>query len=185
MEEKPKRELIGIVIFDGEKFLLLHRVLHWDGWEFPKGGVKVGETHEEAIKRELFEETGISNYEMISKIDDFEFFNSVKNIDSHATNYLVRAPNTSKITFSNQETTNGGAKLVEHDSYKWYFPKDAIKIIYHDDQRQTLKKAIVVLGIGEGLCLKKENILIPVRFVEKVQVIRNGWVSIGTLSVLG
>ena len=50
------REIVGLVVFDGEKFLLLHRVLHWSGWEFAKGGIKAGEKIEEAIRRELFEE---------------------------------------------------------------------------------------------------------------------------------
>jgi putative (di)nucleoside polyphosphate hydrolase len=144
-----KRELIGIVIFDGEKFLLLHRILNWNGWEFPKGGVKKGETHLEAIKRELFEETGISGYEIISKIDDFGYFDFVKKHNSHATNYLVRAPNTSKITFSNQEKSVGGEKINEHDSYKWFFPNEVVKNIYHDNQKETMKKAIALLGIGE------------------------------------
>jgi 8-oxo-dGTP pyrophosphatase MutT (NUDIX family) len=147
--ENKKRELVGVIVFDGEKFLLLHRVLNWEGWEFPKGGIDTNESHEETIKRELFEETGIVNYELISMIDEFEFFDSVRKGKSHVTNYLVRAPNTSKITFSNQEKMVNGDKLVEHDSYKWFFPKEAIKTVYHDNQKETLKKAIDLLGIGE------------------------------------
>ncbi len=46
---------------DGGKiyFLLLHRILHWKGWEFPKGGTEGGETEKETIRRELKEETGL------------------------------------------------------------------------------------------------------------------------------
>jgi len=47
------------------EFLLAHRIKNWDGWEFVKGGVKVGETHEEAVKRELQEEAGIKSEDLI------------------------------------------------------------------------------------------------------------------------
>jgi 8-oxo-dGTP pyrophosphatase MutT (NUDIX family) len=146
-----KRELVGIVIFDGEKFLLLHRVLHWSGWEFPKGGINSSETHEETIRRELFEETGINNYELISKIDEAIFFDSIRKSNSRVTNYLVRAPNTSKITFSNQETFDGGEKLIEHDKYKWFFPKEAVENVLHSNQKETLRKAIKFLGLNENV----------------------------------
>jgi 8-oxo-dGTP pyrophosphatase MutT (NUDIX family) len=146
-----KRELVGIVIFDGEKFLLLHRVLHWSGWEFPKGGINGGETHEETIRRELFEETGINNYELISKIDEAIFFDSIRKSNSCVTNYLVRAPNTSKITFSNQETFDDGEKLIEHDKYKWFFPKEAVENVLHSNQKETLRKAIKFLGLNENV----------------------------------
>jgi 8-oxo-dGTP pyrophosphatase MutT (NUDIX family) len=146
-----KRELVGIVIFDGEKFLLLHRVLHWSGWEFPKGGINSSETHEETIRRELFEETGINNYELISKIDEAIFFDSIRKSNSRVTNYLVRAPNTSKITFSNQETFDDGEKLIEHDKYKWFFPKEAVENVLHSNQKETLRKAIKFLGLNENV----------------------------------
>ncbi|MEI7962151.1 MAG: NUDIX hydrolase, partial [archaeon] len=61
------RDIVGLVVFDGEKFLLLHRVLHWKGWEFPKGGVITGESSADALKRELLEETGIPKYQLIGK----------------------------------------------------------------------------------------------------------------------
>jgi len=135
----------------GEKFLLLHRVLHWSGWEFPKGGINSSETHEETIRRELFEETGINNYELISKIDEAIFFDSIRKSNSRVTNYLVRAPNTSKITFSNQETFDDGEKLIEHDKYKWFFPKEAVENVLHSNQKETLRKAIKFLGLNENV----------------------------------
>ena len=147
MEEENTRELIGVVIFDGEKFLLLRRVLNWTGWEYVKGGIDEGESPEEAIKRELFEETGISKYDLIGALDNFIFFDSVRKANSHLTNFLVRVPNTAKITFNNQETNSDGELAIEHDKFKWFFPKEAIEALTHDNQKETLKKAIKLLGI--------------------------------------
>ena len=146
-EESTGRELIGVVIFDGEKFLLLHRILNWTGWEYVKGGIDEGESPEEAIKRELFEETGISKYDLIGVLDNFIFFDSVRKANSHLTNFLVRVPNTAKITFNNQETNSDGELAIEHDKFKWFFPKEAIEALTHDNQKETLKKAIKLLGI--------------------------------------
>ena len=146
-EESTGRELIGVVIFDGEKFLLLHRILNWTGWEYVKGGIDEGESPEEAIKRELFEETGISKYDLIGVLDNFIFFDSVRKANSHLTNFLVRVPNTAKITFTNQETNGDGERAIEHDKFKWVFPKDAIEALTHQNQKDTLKKAIELLGI--------------------------------------
>lgn len=46
----------GILIQD-EKILLTKQ---WDGWDFPGGGIKLGETVHEALMREFKEETGLT-----------------------------------------------------------------------------------------------------------------------------
>lgn len=57
---------VGGVIFregqNGKEFLLLHYPSgHWD---FPKGHVEVGETENQTLTREIFEETGITDLEI-------------------------------------------------------------------------------------------------------------------------
>ena len=39
------------------KYLILKRHLHWNGWEFPKGGIEGKESAIQIVKREIKEET--------------------------------------------------------------------------------------------------------------------------------
>lgn len=55
--------LYGYFVRKEAKFLLLHYTSgHWD---FPKGNVEGEETEEEAVIREIFEETGITDLKFI------------------------------------------------------------------------------------------------------------------------
>lgn len=47
----------GGIVFNGDRVLVLK---NWKGvWIFPKGHVELGESHEEAALREVFEESGL------------------------------------------------------------------------------------------------------------------------------
>jgi 8-oxo-dGTP pyrophosphatase MutT (NUDIX family) len=48
----------GVVVTDGERFLLGH-ASRSPRWDIPKGGVEPGESFSEAARRELLEETGL------------------------------------------------------------------------------------------------------------------------------
>ncbi|MFA6268737.1 MAG: NUDIX domain-containing protein [archaeon] len=142
---KP-RNIVGLVVFDGEKFLLLHRVLHWKGWEFPKGHIKDGEDVFVAMQRELFEETGIPKLELVGKIDELSYFDNARGVKSFIQNYLVRVSSNNRITFENQSIKDG-KKVIEHDDFKWCFPGEAVKKLTHKNMKQTMKKAIAMLGL--------------------------------------
>ena len=141
------RELVGIIVFDGEKFLLLHRVMNWRGWEFPKGGIDAEEPIEKALARELFEETGLKDFELVGKVDEFVFFDKKRVHKTHAVVFLVRVASTSRVSFENQALVDG-KRLVEHDYFKWFLPAEAVKTLTHNDTKNSLKKAIKMLGLS-------------------------------------
>jgi 8-oxo-dGTP pyrophosphatase MutT (NUDIX family) len=142
-----KRHIVGIVVFDGERFLLLHRKLNWVGWEFPKGGIEQNEKIEETIERELFEETGIKKFKITIKLDNFEYFDDKRKSNSLIDNYLIHVSSNSKVTLNNAHVLDD--KVVdEHDDFKWFFPKDAVKKLTHKNQKGTMLKAISYLGLS-------------------------------------
>src|SRR5437764_12911069 len=52
------RVAVSALLFDAQRVLLAHRRdINW--WNLPGGGMELGETVEEAVKREVLEETGL------------------------------------------------------------------------------------------------------------------------------
>ena len=143
-----KRDIVGLVVFDGERFLLLHRKLHWSGWEFPKGVIEENETIETAIKREFFEETGLKKYKLVGQVDELEHLDNKRKIKSYIKNYLLHVSSNSKVKLNNPHELDGEV-VEEHDDFKWFHPKEAIETVTHTNQKDTLKKAIEFLGLSK------------------------------------
>ena len=55
------RANVGMVISDGRGRVLLAKRLGQDAWQFPQGGVDKGESAEQALFRELYEEVGLTS----------------------------------------------------------------------------------------------------------------------------
>ena len=56
---------VGIVICNRKGQLLWARRIRQNSWQFPQGGVDPGETPEEAMYRELYEELGLKKDEVV------------------------------------------------------------------------------------------------------------------------
>lgn len=60
IDEQGFRENVCIVLSDGAgRVFWARRVFQTDAWQFPQGGIKCNEAHEDAMFRELREETGL------------------------------------------------------------------------------------------------------------------------------
>lgn len=79
---------------DKNKLLIIKRKsgLHSGLWAFPGGLVEKGETDEQALKREIKEETGLQIKKIIRKIADYNYSRKDKSITS-GKNYLVLVKN--------------------------------------------------------------------------------------------
>ena len=65
------RANVGIVLMRADGMLFLGRRARGGGWQFPQGGMRVGETPEQSLFRELHEETGLNpqDVELVAQTD--------------------------------------------------------------------------------------------------------------------
>ena len=73
-----KEKACGFILFKGENFLLLR---HANGghWASPKGKISDGESELQTAKREVAEETGISNVEVIDGFREIQVYSLERN----------------------------------------------------------------------------------------------------------
>ena len=67
------RANVGIIIFNDDGQLFWARRIGQDAWQFPQGGISYAESAEQAVFRELKEETGLTakDVEIISQTEDW------------------------------------------------------------------------------------------------------------------
>ena len=78
----PLRNGVGAIILNGENkvFVGKRRDNPIDRWQMPQGGVDVGETYLDAMKREIFEETSIKNIKILKELDGFFSYELPRNL---------------------------------------------------------------------------------------------------------
>lgn len=104
-------QVVAALIWDKKRFLICQRP---EGkaralkWEYVGGKVEIGETLEDALIRECFEELGI-------KISVGDIFYEVDHYYSDISIHL---------TLFNAEIIGGRPALLEHKSLKWILPSE-------------------------------------------------------------
>ena len=122
----------GVILFnktDGIQFLILkYPSGHWD---FVKGNIEEGEKEKETVRRELFEETGISNLEIHQGFNEkveYNYYKKNNKVHKIVSYYLAE---------TNQKEVN---LSYEHLDYKWSDYEDLMKSITFENSREILKK---------------------------------------------
>lgn len=140
----PRENSAGAIIYrmvKGEPHYLL---LHYPSghWEFAKGHIEEGENVEQTIKREVQEETGIADLEIIPgfKENSKYFFRKSYGLKGEAKKiapwvfklvvFLLAQTQTENVTLSK-----------EHIGFAWLPIKDAVKKITFKNAKTLLRKA--------------------------------------------
>jgi 8-oxo-dGTP pyrophosphatase MutT (NUDIX family) len=133
----------GIVIVyrsnESYEFLLLQHKNKRGTWSFPKGHMEEGETEIETAKRETFEETNISDIDILDKPIIFEEYE----IERKGLKYLKT--NGYFVGF----VKNKNIKIEESEikDYKWADFEEAINTFnFYETRKDVLKKAIEYLN---------------------------------------
>jgi len=136
---KYRKAVFALVYFQNKdkiEYLILKRKLHWRGWEFPKGAIEKFETKKGAVKREVFEETGLR----VGRKDVKRFDFSGK--------YLYEKVLQDRPEFRGQtfflysvKVSGKGIKISreEHSDYKWASFDKALRMLKWPNQKKSLK----------------------------------------------
>lgn len=137
----PVEKSAGVVIFRKEKGKNFYLVLHYpsdtrtpgkDYWDFPKGHIEEKERPDEAAKREVKEETGLTDIKFIEGFKSwikYFFKKDSKDVFKIVTFYLA-------------ETKTKEVKISqEHIGYQWLLYEQALEQITFENAKEILKKA--------------------------------------------
>lgn len=127
-----KRGVSAIIRADNGSnyFLILHRNESWEGWEFPKGGIENGESSEQALLREIKEETGL-NAEIKKKIDFKRGFQN--NGEGHSFEVFWVEANMNYPVKVEKKT---------HDNFLWATPQRILELLHWEDEKKAFQRAV-------------------------------------------
>jgi 8-oxo-dGTP pyrophosphatase MutT (NUDIX family) len=129
----------GAVLFreeGGRRVFLLLRHEQGGHWGFAKGRIEPGESEVEAAMREIREETGIAEIDLVPGL-------------SVRSDYIVRRggrPLRKTVTYF-AARVRGDAILLshEHTDARWVVPAEALRILTHAESRRVLETVEVTL----------------------------------------
>ena len=124
-----EKSVAALVVNSKGLYLLLHPSRGTMEWALPGGHQEKGESDMETLKREIAEECGIHNFEIVDGfVEENSYINSKGN-NRVILVYLVKV---------------GDPKIIlsrEHSGFAWFAYKDAMDRLNHEKWKRILKKA--------------------------------------------
>ncbi len=136
--EKIKDYSFGIVPIlkrkDGILQFLIIQGAKGNNWAFPKGHKEGDETEIETAKRELFEETGISEVDLIDGLRYTESFETIKN----------GVPADKSVVFYVGFVTNDDVTIQEEEvsDFKWATYEEAMNVFIYENPKRILTQVV-------------------------------------------
>jgi len=148
----PREKSAGAIIFRKEGGTRYYLLLHYPSksrrgghWEFPKGHIEKGENEEETMKREIKEETGIEDLEIIPGFKKYikYFFRQYPEKNPKPKTQNPKTPWIFKlVVFFAAETKTKEIKLSpEHIGFAWLPIEEAVKKTTFKNSKRLLKEA--------------------------------------------
>ncbi len=103
-------------------------------WTWPKGNIEAGESPQDAATREIAEEVGLKDIELIDKIADIRYYYRLKGRLIFKTVYLY--------LFETRMEEPIKVLKSEIDDAQWLSPEIALERVEYKGSKEVLKKAI-------------------------------------------
>lgn len=123
----------GVVLNTAGQILIVSQ--RGDSWSLPKGHIDEGETVLEAAKREIYEESGITDLELLGELGTYERYRIGKGGIGEDTSELK------SITVFLFRTSESGLKPVdpENPEARWVTIEEALNLLTHPKDREFLE----------------------------------------------
>lgn len=142
------RDAAGYILYLGHgaerRFLLLKNARHGT-WAFPKGHLESSEDPQAGARREVEEETGITDLNPVPGFEaTIEYRVPAGHHDVHTDAYDKRVR-----YWLAEVPSETWTRSPEHDDGGWYSAEEAIQRITHDQVRDALSAAVEFLSIRD------------------------------------
>ena len=153
-QKLPLRTGVGIVVLNkkNEVFVGKRKDNPGDKWQMPQGGVDEGEDYVTAMKRELLEETGMKNIEIIKEIEKIYQYELPENLVGIIWKGKYRGQKQKWFItrfLGEEKEINLNTKNAEFVDWKWIEPKLLPKVIVNfkkDLYLNLLREINLVIG---------------------------------------